>query len=751
MNQSNGSFADVWCLRQSFVVTPESVEVRSGADVFLPCVVKHQQGNAQWTKDGFALGFDRDVPGYPRYRYAGDAAKGEHHLVIKGVTLQDDGEYQCQVGPTANASAIWAAANLTVLVSPGSISIGDVGDGEKLEVKAGQRLTLDCVVRDARPAPSVTWYRSGLRLDSALHEEEVFRSSQGRRWSVRSSLKLLPSSDDDERQFSCRALHPALEGSPTSLVASVVLSVLHPPRLPEILGYKTGEVLLEGERRLLTCMVDSGNPRPVVEWQRHGRPTGMVHDDPGGKTTLTPSAGYFYDHQEGSRMLNVTQEVTATRQEDRAVYECRVYSKLLPQPLSANVTLTVQYPPEDVTLYGPLTVAPGQVFSITCITSPANPPAEINWMIQVKCICTRIPKGEYALADDFTNSVPSKVTEDAEGGWVTSSDLTSEYVSLVNVSEVALACRSHNPASDWVVSESRVITVTIGVINGPDPATITRSKDTRNTNGKKGRMHTRTSTLCAANTANFSGVFKEPPGRPLLTLEAADGSDDPIVGFDEANRHEGMGKEEGKEEEQGDAGEEGPESAQVMRAVAGRTLKVECSSDGGNPPPTITWVLITDSCPGGFGEQQKAYFISCRLYMNREKIFANLTQVGKTTRAQAEIEVKSTDKDSEVVCEVTNPATTAPLTARITLVVLFPPLEAHSWVTPDTVEEGSKVTLVCQTSSSFPASNITWHSEGDELGTGLITRSQAAYGGTVTREYRCVIDSCMKVSESLKV
>lgn len=105
----------------------------------------------------------------------------------------------------------------------------------------------------------------------------------------------------------------------------------------------------------------------------------------------------------------------------------------------------------------------------------------------------------------------------------------------------------------------------------------------------------------------FFCLVSEPPGRPLLTLEAADGSDDPIVGFDEANRDEGMGNEEGKEEEQGDAGEEGPESAQVMRAVAGRTLKVECSSDGGNPPPTITWVLITDSCPGGFDEQQKAH------------------------------------------------------------------------------------------------------------------------------------------------
>lgn len=55
------------------------------------------------------------MPGYPRYRYAGDPAKGEHHLVIKGVTLQDDGEYQCQVGPTADTRPIWASANVTVM------------------------------------------------------------------------------------------------------------------------------------------------------------------------------------------------------------------------------------------------------------------------------------------------------------------------------------------------------------------------------------------------------------------------------------------------------------------------------------------------------------------------------------------------------------------------------------------------------------------------------------------------------------
>ncbi|KAK3859449.1 hypothetical protein Pcinc_034440 [Petrolisthes cinctipes] len=41
--------------RQRFRVKPESVEVKEGEDVFLECAVEHQQGKAQWTKDGFAL------------------------------------------------------------------------------------------------------------------------------------------------------------------------------------------------------------------------------------------------------------------------------------------------------------------------------------------------------------------------------------------------------------------------------------------------------------------------------------------------------------------------------------------------------------------------------------------------------------------------------------------------------------------------------------------------------------------------
>ncbi|XP_042871348.1 kin of IRRE-like protein 2 [Penaeus japonicus] len=259
-----------------FLVVPESVQVRPGEDVFLKCVVRSQYTSVQWTKDGVALGYSRGVPGYPRYTYEGERAMGEHHLAIKGATSQDDGEFQCQAGPVPGIVSASAAANVTVLVPPGSISVAGRREETEMEVRAGDPLTLECLVRNARPAPSVAWYRSGLKLDPALHKEEVLPSGEQRQWNVKSRLVIRPSRDDDGRQFSCRALHPALERSPANLVASVVLDVLHAPPPPTITGYRTGEVLVLGDERTLSCEVVGGNPRPRVVWYRHGRPLKTV-------------------------------------------------------------------------------------------------------------------------------------------------------------------------------------------------------------------------------------------------------------------------------------------------------------------------------------------------------------------------------------------------------------------------------------------------------------------------------------------
>lgn len=43
-------------VKQTFRVRPENTQVRMGENVYMCCIIDHQQGKAQWTKDGFALG-----------------------------------------------------------------------------------------------------------------------------------------------------------------------------------------------------------------------------------------------------------------------------------------------------------------------------------------------------------------------------------------------------------------------------------------------------------------------------------------------------------------------------------------------------------------------------------------------------------------------------------------------------------------------------------------------------------------------
>lgn len=55
------------------------------------------------------------IPGFPRYSVLGDRAQGVYNLKITNASLEDDAEYQCQVGPAKLNSAIRANAKLTVI------------------------------------------------------------------------------------------------------------------------------------------------------------------------------------------------------------------------------------------------------------------------------------------------------------------------------------------------------------------------------------------------------------------------------------------------------------------------------------------------------------------------------------------------------------------------------------------------------------------------------------------------------------
>ncbi|KAI5736518.1 hypothetical protein M8J76_004169 [Diaphorina citri] len=103
------------CQQQYFRVVPKNTTVQEGGEVTLECEVSNLAGTVQWTKDGFALGFNSIIPGFPSYMRVGDSSHGVYNLRIRNVSLTDDAEFQCQVGPAQYHKPIRANARLTVI------------------------------------------------------------------------------------------------------------------------------------------------------------------------------------------------------------------------------------------------------------------------------------------------------------------------------------------------------------------------------------------------------------------------------------------------------------------------------------------------------------------------------------------------------------------------------------------------------------------------------------------------------------
>ena len=60
-------------------------------------------------------GYDRGLPGFPRYSVLGDDDLGTYNLQIANATLADNANYECQVGPGGGSPPIRSSARLDIL------------------------------------------------------------------------------------------------------------------------------------------------------------------------------------------------------------------------------------------------------------------------------------------------------------------------------------------------------------------------------------------------------------------------------------------------------------------------------------------------------------------------------------------------------------------------------------------------------------------------------------------------------------
>nr|XP_021498146.1 kin of IRRE-like protein 2 isoform X4 [Meriones unguiculatus] len=240
-----------------FLQQPEDMVVLLGEEARLPCTLGAYRGLVQWTKDGLALGGERDLPGWSRYWISGNAASGQHDLHIKPVEMEDQASYECQASQAGLRSR---PAQLHVMVPPEPpLVLG----GPSVSLVAGVPGNLTCRSRgDGRPAPELLWFRDGIRLDGTTFRQTTLKDKTT--GIVENTLFLTPSSHDDGATLICRARSQAL---PTGRDTAVTLSLQYPP---EVTLSAEPQTVQEGEMVTFLCRATAQPPVTGYRWAKGG-------------------------------------------------------------------------------------------------------------------------------------------------------------------------------------------------------------------------------------------------------------------------------------------------------------------------------------------------------------------------------------------------------------------------------------------------------------------------------------------------
>uniref|UniRef100_A0A8C6NJX5 Kirre like nephrin family adhesion molecule 3, like n=1 Tax=Nothobranchius furzeri TaxID=105023 RepID=A0A8C6NJX5_NOTFU len=322
-----------------FSQQPRDQVVVSGQSVTLPCVIVGYSGMVQWTKDGLALGGERDLPGWTRYSLMGDPPSGEHSLLIDSAELADDAVYECQATQAGLRSH---RAKLTVQVPP---SDPVVEGGPVVRLKAHTPHNLTCRASGAKPAAEITWYRDGEVMESAIYSKSLMED--GKRETAVSMLPIIPEDSDSGRTYTCRVLNPA---APAGRQTSITINVQHPPSVTLSVQPQT---VTEGAKVLFICSASANPEITGYRWSKGGVPISEANGD---SLEVTVDYSYFTDPVS----CEVSNSVGST---------------------NVSTLVDVQFGPRLLSEPKPMTVDTGMDAAFTCAWT-GNPPLTLAWTKQ---------------------------------------------------------------------------------------------------------------------------------------------------------------------------------------------------------------------------------------------------------------------------------------------------------------------------------------------------------------------------------
>ncbi|XP_064595394.1 nephrin-like isoform X2 [Liolophura sinensis] len=419
---------------QEFRIRPTNKSVILGQTTILPCEVDNVVGKVQWTLNGFALGFNRDIPGYRRYKMLGEESAGEFGLMISDVRLTDDAEFQCQVGPADGQPPILASAYLTVQVPCEAPQIQRYPNGSEVQVPHTQSLVLlTCVAKNGRPAATITWLKDNEPITKSGDINTKVESAGNKKENAISVLTIRPEFHPDmsDIYYTCQAKNDAL-AEPLSTTVKMVIQ--YPPGPPEISGYTNGQAIRAGDTLKLVCVSKGGNPLAQVIWFKNDQ-----------------EVDFSYTGGNNKAVNELAFTVQAT--DNDAVYKCEASNVIpSPRPLTASYKLIVHFAPTKVEISGQKLAKAGEEVTLSCVTTNSNPAAVVTWFAKGKQL--QLPKSA------------TRVEPSPDGGYITHSDVTVQLTDQEN--NVIYSCQATNSVLGLTVTDA----VTLSVLYPPNPPII---------------------------------------------------------------------------------------------------------------------------------------------------------------------------------------------------------------------------------------------------------------------------------------
>ncbi|KAJ8038941.1 Hemicentin-1 [Holothuria leucospilota] len=277
----------------------------------------------------FKNGMDLSHFSYVRVTDEGD-------LVIRSANIYDQGEYMCVAANEAGSDSM--PVTLEVGSEPRIIH----ASSQYISGEYGQNVTLSCLA-EGHPEPTIRWEKIG----------EGFFSDEGRIFILPNGhLYIQELAVEDRGTYICHARNDF--GSAASSTRLRVTGLAQ----PSIGAVSPSETVTEGNKVSLLCEIVMGNPPPVIEWYRDGRP-------------LTPEVGR--QRLEYGRLV-----IESAHLSDSGRYTCIATNEV--GNASVSTQLIVQVPPViDGDARSTYQVIEGKSERLMCPVS-GFPKPEVQWL-----------------------------------------------------------------------------------------------------------------------------------------------------------------------------------------------------------------------------------------------------------------------------------------------------------------------------------------------------------------------------------